>query len=127
MVFLCVASFPVSAMAANWVEVSSAVSGAVWSVDADSVKAVDDGYKKNVRKAWIKIDYSKVTSQPAREAKVLFFFDCVGETAKSATWLEYKADGTVLRNITSSYPTYEVVVPETVLSDTMNAICGVTL
>lgn len=123
----CLLMSPASAIAASWYQVSGSKSGAVWYVDADSIKVVDDGYKNGVRKAWIKIDYSEVKSEPAREGKVLFFFDCLNETAKSSTWIEYRADGTVLRDISSNYPTYKVVVPETVLSGAMQVICELNL
>jgi hypothetical protein len=111
------------AIAANWLEVAKSTDGAVWSVDILSVKDVTESYNVKARKVWVKIDYSKVTSQIAREAKVLFFIKCNEEQAKSTTWVLYKADGTVLRDVSRAYSTYDAVVPETVLSGVVSAVC----
>ena len=115
------------AMATQWVEVTSSVKGDVWFVDIDSIKDINDSFSVKARKAWIKIDYSVVKSEPARDAKVLVFFDCLNEKSKYTTWLYYKSDGTVLRDNSPSYPTYEPVIPDSVMSGVMEPVCNLDL
>lgn len=110
-------------LATEWRIASLGSDGADWFVDMDSLKDVTDGYSSKARKAWVKIDYSHVKSEPAREAKLLVFFKCDDEQAKITTWIKYKSDGSVLRDLTISYATYEPVVPETVLSGVMRIVC----
>jgi hypothetical protein len=112
------------AQSSDWTPASRGSDGAIWYVDVTSRKDLEDYPNGRVRKAWVKVDYSSVKQEPAREAKVLFFFKCVEERAKTVTWINYKPDGSVLNDISPRFGSYDPVVPETVLSGVMRVVCN---
>lgn len=121
-ILLLVLSNP--AVAAVWVDVTASTTGAIWYVDVSSIKDVTEGYGNKVRKVWLRIDYKNDKTQLAREAKALVVFKCVEEQVKVLNWVLYKGDGTVLKDVSPSYATYDAVVPESVMSGVMNPVCA---
>ncbi|NIJ30176.1 hypothetical protein FHT00_002139 [Sphingomonas insulae] len=112
-----------SVQATNWMPSATSSTGAIWYVDLDSVKGVDDILNRKAIKAWVKIDYRKVAAEKAREARILYYFKCDEEQAKSMSRVSYRADGTVIDSYAPSYASYEPVVPDTVLSGAMQIAC----
>ena len=130
LVWLFVGGMSTGAIAADpvWIPISKSGDGAIWYVDVLGIKEVEEGYgSQTVRRTWIKIDYSKVASNPAREAKPLAFFKCNDEQFKYTTFIMYKADGSVQRNLSASYGVYKPVIPETNISQMMSAVCKMDL
>ncbi|MDK2766146.1 MAG: hypothetical protein KYX69_00370 [Sphingomonas sp.] len=112
------------ALAADWELASFSKDGTIWYVDRSSIRDVKEGFPATtVKKAWIKADYSAVKTQLAREAKILAFFKCDDELAKTTVWIMYKADGTVLRDISPSFPSYTPVIPETNFRAIFDRVC----
>jgi hypothetical protein len=113
-----------AALASDWKFASISTDGAVWYVDQESIKVTTEGYSQKAVKAWIKVDYTNVKSEPARERKTLYFFKCNEEQAKMSSSVLYRPDGSVLRSYTPAYATYDAVVPDTVLSAAMQQVCS---
>ena len=116
----------VAAYQANpqWEIAARGPTGAIWKVGTNTIKPVEEGYPaRHVKRAWLLIDYTNDKTEVAREARVMGFFDCVQDVAKLTTWIYYKADGTVLRDTTGRFPTYDPVEPGTVLSGVKEFVC----
>jgi hypothetical protein len=94
---LVASMLPSSAHAASWVFVGNCGEGheiRAYSYDAASIRK-DDG---NVL-VWVKGDYSRTIGSQAREAKMLWSFDCPGKALIELSRAEYAADG----KLVSSY------------------------
>lgn len=128
LMFFCLLVLPTVAVQSEsrWVDVVVSKSGSVWSVDATSIKDVWENGKA-IRKAWIKIDNSRDKTIEAREEKAFVFFDCALEKIASTTWILYRSNGSVLRDISKPYPVYQNVVPETVSDQALETICNVKI
>jgi hypothetical protein len=114
----------VPANAASWELATIANNGAIWFVDKGSIKEVADGYNSTAKKAWIKIDFSSVKSEKAREMKMLYFFKCDDEKIKLISTISYAPDGSVMRSYTPNFSSYDPVVPDSVMASAMEMVCA---
>jgi hypothetical protein len=123
LVFLSMIAVASEASALAWKSVAISEDGAKWFVDTDSIKAVDDGPAGAATKAWVKIDYSKVKSEAAREARILFYFRCDPELVKVISWIRYRPNKSVLSTEGRPEGKYDPVLPESVMSAAMREVC----
>lgn len=110
--------------ATNWQVATVGSNKSVWFVDKDSIREVSDGYKQTAGKVWVKVDFSSIKSESAREIKQLVLLKCVEEQVKIVSIISYRADGSVIQSYTPPYSSYEPVVPDSVMSGVMREACG---
>ena len=104
-------SAAVPANAASWYPVTAGGEGAIYFVDLESAQAA--GTRAAV---WVRIDYSRVKSEAARERKERWLFDCASIMSATAASIAYGPTGKVI----SSYSVLDyqahwtAVVPDSV-------------
>ncbi|MDJ0275202.1 hypothetical protein QLH51_00085 [Sphingomonas sp. 2R-10] len=117
----CLISAPASAT--SWTKATSGTDGSIWYIDTDTIKRATGTLDRDAIKVWVKTDYSAVRNEPAREAKALIFINCNEEQAKTTTLVKYRADGSILVDLSPSYSSYKPIIPETVMHGIMLAAC----
>ncbi len=111
-----------SALAVNWVYVTTSSNDSEVFIDTDSIKSA--GSYSDEKRAWIQIDHSKNSKVTLRSEKLLYSAKCNAEELKLIQWIEYMPDGSVKDSGKSNtYTPHSSVAPETVGSSILNAIC----
>jgi hypothetical protein len=115
----CLALTPVAPVyAANWVYVTEGTSNAVWYYDSETTQR-----SGNQVTAWLKVDYSRVKTEKAREKKFRVRYDCGERTSTLLNVTTYYPDG---KNETFTWKTYEqeeAVTPDTTGETMLEAVC----
>lgn len=104
----------------EWVRITSDSLKAVWFIQlASDLRASDQ--PKSSRRVWLKVDYSKQVSEPAREAKALWSIDCDEQrfAVRNMTW--YSKSGEVQE--TRSYPASDII-PGSIAATVARRVCS---
>lgn len=118
---LAAITIPASASATTWVSVADCGDvGQVrfYSYDASSVRTVG-----NARSVKIRGDYSQHSNSRAREARMLWSFDCQARTFKEASRKEIGAGGKVVENFRTSTPSMPII-PDSVADKVFAVVCA---
>lgn len=103
----------------EWLLLSTDREKARWYIQLSSdVKAHEQ--PKASRKVWVKIDYSAVKIQKARESKSLFLVNCEAETYQVPTIVSYRPDGIFIAE--SAFPV-SMIVPDTMAATVARRVC----
>ncbi|MGZ8284920.1 MAG: surface-adhesin E family protein [Allosphingosinicella sp.] len=109
------------AQAADWRQFGQGGSGAIFYYDAGSI--VRQGGNARV---WVRVDLSGVRTDPAREARELWSFNCNQRTTMVLSVTDYAPDGGIIRsraNRDNGY-LYDPVVPDSQAERALRIACG---
>ena len=109
---------PVSIRPSGLVYVTELDSGAVWRVNADSVKGV-----RSDRTFWIDQDHSKNKSERARSIMTLYRVDCDSTATARLSLVAYDGDGNVLIKQDSPHAEETFTPPGSVLGSGFDEVC----
>jgi hypothetical protein len=117
---MCFALMPTApAYAANWVYVTKSTNNAVWYYDSETTQR-----SGNQVTAWVKVDFSRVKTEKARESKFRVRYDCGERTSTLLNETTYYPDGKI---DTFTWRTYEqeedAVTPDTTNETLLAAVC----
>jgi hypothetical protein len=107
-------------LASNWVKVTVDEENGVWSIDIDSIRTLNGGY----RQAWRKVTKVSKQSNEVVEDLVLSYYNCSNRTRAMKTAVLYYNNG---KNASKTVPDYGLewnpVVPDTVGETAFNFVC----
>ncbi|MCW3848305.1 hypothetical protein OF829_13750 [Sphingomonas sp. LB-2] len=108
----------------DWVLISEAENGVVFSLDRDSVREMD-GY----RQAWTRTDYSKVSGGDVSLRRALEDYDCGGRRLRTRGSVAYGRDGKVLRtmSLAADQSEWKAVEPGSMGEAKLDAVCAVEI
>jgi hypothetical protein len=117
------------AYAADWTYLTTSTSQADVYVDAQSVRVLGPitVYRPfTVKQVWVKVDASSDKSVAYREKKLLYRFNCDGETGFLASAVTYAPSGAVMNSFSDQEYShkYEAQIPDTVGYAIMEYACG---
>lgn len=127
------------ALGANWMSTGVSSNGKeTYEVDYDSISAYHfNSYDKNSYyvTAWVKTDFPTAqelsTGKLFRQAKSLWYVDCLGKRVTWGDTVYYGSNGDVVGSIKKSYvntyssSNWNRMVPDTIGEDVSKFICGV--
>lgn len=118
---LFVAAFSTGpAQAAEWREFGQGRSGAIFYYDADSIVR-----QAGNARIWVRIDLSGVRTDPAREARELWSFNCNERTTLVLSVTDYAPNGDTIRSRTNrdNRYLYDPVVPDSQAERALRIAC----
>jgi hypothetical protein len=108
-VLMCCLSMANPAFATTWIRVASDRLGAVYYVDADSIRRTG-----NIVRYWLRVDYTNDRTIAWRETKSFYKVDCESWTHALIQSTRYDAQGSVVGTDTfSEYAAMSQMIPET--------------
>lgn len=104
----------------EWLLVSTDRENATWYIQlASDLKAKDQ--PKSERRIWMKIDYSNVKSERAREAKAMWVMDCNAQAYAVPMQVWYLPNGR--QDETRSYPR-SLIIPGSIAATVARRVCA---
>jgi len=104
----------------EWLLVTTDSQKAAWYIQLSSdLKLANQ--PKSYRKFWMKIDFSKVASEAARESKALIAVNCNADTFETLSQTWYMPNGQIEQ--TRSYPS-QPIIPESVAATMAKRVCS---
>lgn len=113
---------------ANWVHIGSS-NEHIFAIDHNSISQVSQYPYTNYKKAWVKsVIYNDVTKDGMTVkdySMVLYWANCQGQAIGTKSITDYKSNGSVYgRSYTPSYVDMKDVVPDSIGSSILDAICN---
>jgi len=108
------------AQAAEWRQFGQGRSGGIFYYDAGSVVR-----QSGNTRVWVRIDLSGVRTDPAREARELWSFNCAERTMMVLSLTDYAPDGGIIRSRTNrdNPYLYDPVVPDSQAERALKLAC----
>jgi hypothetical protein len=121
MVAALAATVSTTAHATDWVNVGESVTDSTFFMDADSVR-ITGTYRFTV---WVATAYGQASPGGAIGNKALTEFDCALQRKRVLSVSYLGTGGRIITSVDSTQA-WEYLVPDSVLGDTLQAICAET-